>query len=198
MAEHAGVEREAPRRRRAGSAAIRSSTTWSRAGAPRAHDWIVIADSNVLMPPDYIQRLFASWRADTGLVCSPPVGCLPDGFWAELECAFLNTYQARWQYFADALGFGFAQGKTMLWRRDDLEQPAASARSRRNGRGRSGDQSGRAAGLKVRLVDCRSSSRSVIAAPERSGTGSCAGRGCGGRASSPILFRKSFPAACCQ
>ena len=67
-----------------------------------AHDWIVIADSNVLMPRDYIERLLAAWRTDTGLVCSPPVGCRPDGFWAELECAFLNTYQARWQYVADS------------------------------------------------------------------------------------------------
>ncbi|MGD0025382.1 MAG: glycosyltransferase, partial [Xanthobacteraceae bacterium] len=85
-----------------------------------AHQWIIIADSNVLMPPDYIQLLFASWRADTGLVASPPIGCRPQGIWAELECAFLNTYEARWQYAADALGFGFAQGKTMLWRRADL------------------------------------------------------------------------------
>src|SRR5262245_48622411 len=38
-----------------------------------AHDWVVIADSNVLMPPDYIQRLIAAWRPGTGLVCSPPV-----------------------------------------------------------------------------------------------------------------------------
>jgi ceramide glucosyltransferase len=85
------------------------------------HDWIIIADSNVLMPRDYIERLFASWRADTGLVASPPIGCRPQGLWAELECAFLNTYQARWQYLADSLGFGFAQGKTMLWRRETLE-----------------------------------------------------------------------------
>jgi ceramide glucosyltransferase len=84
------------------------------------HDWIVIADSNVLMPRDYIQRLLDAWRRDTGLVCSPPVGCRPQGFFAELECAFLNTYQARWQYFADTVGNGFAQGKTMLWRRDVL------------------------------------------------------------------------------
>ena len=60
-----------------------------------SHDWVVIADSNVLMPRDYIQRLFASWRADTGLVASPPIGSHPQGFWAEIECAFLNTYQAR-------------------------------------------------------------------------------------------------------
>src|SRR6516164_7679622 len=59
-----------------------------------SHDWIVIADSNVLMPRDYIQRLFASWRVDTGLVASPPIGSQPHGFWAEIECAFLNTYQA--------------------------------------------------------------------------------------------------------
>ncbi len=73
------------------------------------------------MPRDYIQRLFASWRADTGLVASPPIGCRPDGLWAEVECAFLNTYQARWQYIVDTFGFGFAQGKTMLWRRADLD-----------------------------------------------------------------------------
>jgi ceramide glucosyltransferase len=86
-----------------------------------AHGWIVIADSNVLMPRDYLARLLAAWRPDTGLVCSPPVGCRPDGIWSELECAFLNTYQARWQYFADTIGAGFAQGKTMLWRREVLD-----------------------------------------------------------------------------
>ena len=106
------------------------------------------------MPPDYLERLLGSWRADTGLVASPPIGSRPKGIWAEIECAFLNTYQARWQYIADALGFGFAQGKTMLWRRADLEraggietlakevaEDAASTKIVRN------------AGLKVRLVD---------------------------------------------
>ena len=83
-------------------------------------DWLIFADSNVLMPPDYIQRLLSGWRPDTGVLCAPPIGSLPAGFWSELECAFLNTYQARWQYAADTAGFGFAQGKTMLWRREDL------------------------------------------------------------------------------
>lgn len=86
-----------------------------------AHEWIVMADSNVLMPQDYLQRLLAAWRPDTGLVCSTPIGSHPDGFWAELECGFLNTLQARWQYAAEAIGLGFAQGKTMLWRRSILE-----------------------------------------------------------------------------
>src|SRR5262249_17171198 len=46
-------------------------------------DWVVMADSNVLMPPDYIDRLLIGWRADVGLLCAPPIGCMPDGFWAE-------------------------------------------------------------------------------------------------------------------
>jgi ceramide glucosyltransferase len=86
------------------------------------HDWIVMADSNVLMPPDFLDRLFADWRSNTGLVASPPIGSRPNGVWAELECAFLNTYQARWTYMADACGSAFAHGKTMLWRRADLDE----------------------------------------------------------------------------
>ncbi|GJE61505.1 ceramide glucosyltransferase [Methylobacterium trifolii] len=85
------------------------------------HDWIVLADSNVLMPADYLQRMQAAWRAETGLVCSTPIGARPEGFWAEVECAFLNTLQARWQYTGEALGLGFAQGKSMLWHRPFLD-----------------------------------------------------------------------------
>jgi ceramide glucosyltransferase len=119
-----------------------------------ASDWIVMADSNVLMPPDYIQRLLSAWRADTGAVCSPAVGGHPVGFAAELECAFLNTYAVRWQYMADSIGFGFAQGKNMLLRRDlfarqggiralaiDLAEDAAVTKVVR------------AEGLRVRLTD---------------------------------------------
>jgi ceramide glucosyltransferase len=123
---------------------------WSAA----VYDRIVMADSNVLMPRDYIERLLVAWRADTGVVTSPPVGCRPQGFWAELECAFLNTYQVRWQYAAAAFGFGFAQGKSMLYRRSQIEaaggirllaaEPAEDAAT---------TKLVRAAGLRVRLVD---------------------------------------------
>jgi len=123
---------------------------WHAAGS----DWIIIADSNVLMPRDYIQRLFANWRADTGLVASPPIGCRPDGVWAEVECAFLNTYQARWQYIVDAFGCGFAQGKTMLWRRADLDAAGGiEALGREVAEDAAATKIVRNAGLKVRLVD---------------------------------------------
>jgi ceramide glucosyltransferase len=116
-----------------------------------AHPWIVIADSNVLMPHDYIQQLFASWRDDTGLVASPPIGSHPLGFWAEVECAFLNTYQARWQYIVDSFGSGFAQGKTMLWRRADLDQ--AGGVEALGKEVAAATKIVRDAGLKVRLID---------------------------------------------
>jgi ceramide glucosyltransferase len=118
------------------------------------HDWIVMADSNVLMPRDYLWRLLAAWRDDTGLVASPPVGCRPRGFWAELECAFLNNHQARWQLTADRIGLGFAQGKSMLYRRSVIDgaggiralatEPAEDAAT---------TKIVRQAGLRVRLVD---------------------------------------------
>ena len=119
-----------------------------------SHAWVVMADSNVLMPPDYLQRLLAGWRADTGLLCAPPIGCMPDGFWAEVECAFLNTYQARWQYAADTVGLGFAQGKTMLWRRADLERSGGiRALGAEIAEDAAATKVVRSAGKRVRLVD---------------------------------------------
>jgi ceramide glucosyltransferase len=84
------------------------------------YDWIVLSDSNVLIPPDYLDRLFARWTERCAFVCSPPVGIDVQGCAAELEAAFLNTFQARWQLAVDELGFGFVQGKTMLLRRSEL------------------------------------------------------------------------------
>jgi ceramide glucosyltransferase len=80
-----------------------------------AHDWVCMTDSNLLLPPDYLSTLVAAWGLDTGLVSSPPIGMRPDGFGGHLECAFLNSNQARWQFAAASLGNAFAQGKTLFW-----------------------------------------------------------------------------------
>jgi ceramide glucosyltransferase len=67
---------------------------------------------------------------------------------------FLNTYEARWQYAADTLGFGFAQGKTMLWRRADLERAGGiPALAKEVAEDAAATKVVRGAGLKVRLVD---------------------------------------------
>jgi ceramide glucosyltransferase len=85
------------------------------------HAHIVFVDSNLFTPPDYIDQLMAALEDGAGMVSAPPVGYAPLGFWAELECAFLNTYQARMQYAIDTLGRGFAQGKTLCFHRADLD-----------------------------------------------------------------------------
>lgn len=119
-----------------------------------ASQWIVIADSNVLMPRNYIADLMKTWDSETGLVCSPPVGSQPHGFVAEIECAFLNGYQARWQCAADQIGFGFAQGKSMLWRRDMLDAAGGiCALGSEIAEDAAATKIVRARGLNVRLVD---------------------------------------------
>ncbi len=121
--------------------------------AAASHDLVLMVDSNVLMPRDHIARMFAAWRQDTGLVCSPPVGDLPQSFWAEIECAILNGYQARWQLVADSLGFGFAQGKSMLWHRDFLNKRGGlAALSNEPAEDAAATKLVRASGLRVRLV----------------------------------------------
>ncbi len=105
------------------------------------------------MPPDYLDRVLERWEPDTGLVCSPPVGTRPEGVGADLECAFLNTYQARWQLIADALGTAFAQGKTMFWRRDYLDESGSiEALAAEPAEDAASTKLIRAAGRKVRLV----------------------------------------------
>ena len=101
---------------------------------------------------------------------------------AELECAFLDTYQARWQLAADQIGFGFAQGKTLFWRRDILDAAGGLAVL-------GGEMAEDLAATK--LVRARrpegaagapavSAAARARAASARSGGVSCAGRGCGG------------------
>ncbi|TCT05596.1 glycosyltransferase family 21 protein [Aquabacter spiritensis] len=84
-------------------------------------DLVVMIDGNVEVPPDLIARLLAVWDGRTGLVSSPPLGTRPAGFWAEVECALLNSCFARWQLAGDELGGGFAHGKLLAFRRSFLD-----------------------------------------------------------------------------
>lgn len=85
------------------------------------HELIILADSNVLMPADYVARLTRHLAPDVALVSAPPAGSHPQSRAAEWELAFLNSFQARWQLGADSFGFGFAQGKNMLFRKSVVE-----------------------------------------------------------------------------
>lgn len=85
-------------------------------------DWVCMADANLLLPPDYLTRVAQTWDGDTGLVTSPPYGADPAGWAGHLEAAFLNGNQARLQLAADEMGNGYAQGKTLFWNREMLDQ----------------------------------------------------------------------------
>jgi ceramide glucosyltransferase len=118
------------------------------------HDWIILADSNVLFPKDYIQTLLKPWDEKTGFVISMPIGSRPQGFWAEVECAILNTFEARWMFAGEILGIAFAQGKNMLWRRDILENAGGiAALAAELAEDAAGSKIVAAAGLKIRFVD---------------------------------------------
>ncbi|MFY9628724.1 MAG: ceramide glucosyltransferase [Methylocystis sp.] len=118
------------------------------------YGYVVLADSNALPPRDYLQTMLAAFRDDTGLVISMPIGSRPEGFWANVECAILNTFQARWQYGAEAIGIGFAQGKNMMWRREVLERAGGiRALAGEIAEDAASTKIIRAQGLKVRLVD---------------------------------------------
>ena len=155
---------------------------------------------NVLIPPNYIDELLSRWTAEVGLVCSPPVGIRPEGVGAELECAFLNTYQARWQLTADAFGIGFAQGKTMLWRRDDprprRRHRGARLRTRR-GRRLDQDRPQRRPPRPPRAQPLPAAARLPRRSP-RSGSGSCAGRASAARPSRRSTPQRSSRAASCR
>ncbi len=96
---------------------------WQAAGS----DWICMTDSNLMLPRDYLRKVVQSWGPKTGLVSGPPVGSRPSGLAGSLECAFLNSNQARLQLTSDSLGRGFAQGKTLFWNRRILERAGGLA-----------------------------------------------------------------------
>jgi ceramide glucosyltransferase len=115
-------------------------------------DHVVFTDSNVFLPTDYLDQLMAALESGTGMVSAPPVGQAPEGLWAELECAFLNSYQARIQYAVDTLGLGFAQGKTLFFRRADLEQGGLAKLASEPAEDAAATKLMRAAGKTVRLA----------------------------------------------
>jgi len=116
-------------------------------------DVVAFVDSNVLLPCDYLKVMMACWDEDTGMISVPAVGSAPGSFWAETECAILNTHQARWQLVADRFGMGFAQGKNLMFRKSVLEPLGGiAALAREPAEDAAATKAIREAGLQVRLA----------------------------------------------
>jgi len=90
---------------------------------PRArHDYLVIADSDVRVAPDYLARIAAPLAgADVGIVTCPYRGLTERGIWSALGCAFINDWFMPSVFVAALFGSrAFAFGATIAMRREAL------------------------------------------------------------------------------
>lgn len=124
-----------------------------KAVAATTAEILVFVDGNLEVTADLFDRLFAVWDAGTGLVTSPPLGTRPGNFWAEVECAFLDTFFARWQMVSDELGGGYANGKLFALRRSLFDRAGGvEALRTETAEDAAATRAVRAAGEKIRLT----------------------------------------------
>ncbi len=83
------------------------------------NDFVLVSDSNVRVPADYVKRLVAHWGPDTGLVTALVAGRSPEGIGGLLEATFLNTFYARGMFMAWCVGRPSVIGKSMLFRKSE-------------------------------------------------------------------------------
>jgi ceramide glucosyltransferase len=96
--------------------------------AEASYDRIVVKDANIRLKDGRLAEMTENFTNDTGLVVSVPVGIEPTNFAAEIECAAMNGYVARFLLAASAFGLGFGIGATMLFSRRDFERAGGIAR----------------------------------------------------------------------
>ncbi|HEY2622081.1 MAG TPA: bacteriohopanetetrol glucosamine biosynthesis glycosyltransferase HpnI [Dyella sp.] len=87
-----------------------------------AHDWLVLADSDISVPSDYLSRVTAPLSdAGVGIVTCLYHGVAEGGFWSRLGCLFIDDWFAPSARLAHAFGSTrFAFGSTIALRRETL------------------------------------------------------------------------------
>jgi ceramide glucosyltransferase len=96
--------------------------------AEASHDLIVVKDATIRLKDRRLTEMAGRFADDTGLVVSVPLGMEPENFAAEIECAAMNGYVARFLLAASVLGMGFGIGAAMLFSRRDFERAGGIAR----------------------------------------------------------------------
>lgn len=87
------------------------------------HDWLVLADSDISVPADYLSRVTAPLAdAGVGIVTCLYYGVPQDGFWSRLGCLFIDDWFAPSVRLSHASGSTrFAFGSTIALRREALQ-----------------------------------------------------------------------------
>ena len=86
------------------------------------HDWLVLADSDISVPPDYLARVTAPLEdGEVGIVTCLYYGVPQDSLWSRMGCLFIDDWFAPSVRLAHAFGSTrFAFGSTIALRRDTL------------------------------------------------------------------------------
>lgn len=87
------------------------------------HDWILVSDSNIRVPREYLKVVTQDFDERTGVVTAVVAGAaFGRGFGAPLEATYLNTFYARWTMIAVKLGAPVVIGKSMLFRKSEANR----------------------------------------------------------------------------
>ncbi len=80
-------------------------------------DIVLISDSNVRVPTNYLEKLVEYLDPDVGIVTSIVSGYQPRDLGGNLESIYLDTFYSRGMRIAEAFGKACVVGKSMLFRR---------------------------------------------------------------------------------
>lgn len=86
------------------------------------YEAILISDSNVRAPKDYLRRVVPHLGEDVGVVTAVVAGRDPLGVGGLLEATYLNSFYARWMHISSAVGHSVVVGKSMLFRRSAMDR----------------------------------------------------------------------------
>jgi ceramide glucosyltransferase len=85
-------------------------------------DLILISDSNVHVPPNYLEELLSERTVNVGLVTQALYGTDAKSVGAHLDAVHLNSFYLKATAFVDMLGFPAVSGKCMLLSKKQFEE----------------------------------------------------------------------------
>ena len=85
------------------------------------YDLLLISDSNVRVPGNYLHSIMSQLRPGVGLVSGVVVGRYSRSFGGRLEANYLNTFLARWMNLSLLFHRPLVMGKSMLFRRSLMD-----------------------------------------------------------------------------
>ena len=87
-----------------------------------SRDVVALCDAGIVLTLDELRGAAAALSDRVGLVLALKAAENPEGFAAEMECAYMNSHQARFLLAGDRLGMAVASGGVTLLTRETLQK----------------------------------------------------------------------------